>query len=90
MKGAARFDYDFIIEKMRRKHSKYRDLKKPVLRSLKRSGSLAEIKMVNLLRHPDYRNVQEQMPARLRADLLKLDNLTVQGIKQLHIARESE
>lgn len=34
-------DYDMIIEKMRRKHSKYRGLQKPALRSVKKCKDLA-------------------------------------------------
>lgn len=87
---SARFDYDFIIEKMRRKHSKYRDLKKPMLRSLKRSGSVRDLKLLNLLRQHDYRKVQEQLPPRLRAELVKMETLTVRALQQLPVSRESE
>lgn len=90
MKEAARFDYNFIIEKMRRKHSKYRDLKKPTLRSLKRCASLSEVKLANLLRNSDYKRIQEMLPTRLQAEFLKLDTLTVKAIRQLSVARQSD
>jgi hypothetical protein len=85
-----KFDYNFIIEKMRRKHSKYRDLKKPTLRSLKHNKSPIDICFPNFLKMTDYRRVQEHLPTRLRIDLLKCDIISVRAIRQLQIPHESE
>jgi hypothetical protein len=85
-----KFDYDIVIEKMRRKHSKYRDLKKPTLRSLKRGKSTSDVRLPNLLKMSEYKRVQEHMPARLWVDLLKCDTISIQAIRQMQISHESD